>query len=187
MKMSAHSPLQDLLPMELPQTSLQVGFHARTLALQASKLALAKEREAAYMPKSSGWLAKYDLNISSWKMSQHCFQDQMATPAHGLQQSYPIWPQSGMMRNGTIYPLRPWAVLIAENVSGLLPTPNARDGKDLSRTTAFLAARSRHSPSLSTEALKAGVAWQNVAYLYEIAMGFPLGWSDPGSKPVETP
>jgi len=71
---------------------------------------------------------------------------------------------------------QPWAHPIGVSVSGLLPTPNARDGKDLSRTTAFLAARSRHSPSLSTEALLAGVAWQNVAQLYEMAMGFPSNW-----------
>jgi len=164
---------------ELPQTSLQEAFHAKTLALQESKEELAKEREAGFMSMSLGWLVKLNLNSLSWKTSQHCFLDQESVPARGLEEFSQTWPASGMMRSGTIYPLRPWAVLIAENVSGLLPTPNARDGKDLSRTTAFLAARSRHSPSLSTEALIAGVSWQNVAHLYEMAMGFPSRWSDP--------
>jgi hypothetical protein len=178
MKMLPNSQATFWQETELPQTCSQEAFHAKTLALQGVKLALEKEREAGFMRMSLDWLAKYDLITLSWKMSAPCFLDQMETPAHGSPQSYPTWPQSGMMRSGTIYPLRPWAVLIAANVSGLLPTPNARDGKDLSRTTAFLAARSRHSPSLSTEALMAGVAWQNVAHLYEMAMGFPAQWTD---------
>jgi hypothetical protein len=97
--------------------------------------------------------------------------------ADGLGEFLATWPNAGSMRSGRTYQHPSSALRIVGNVSGLLPTPNARDGKDLSTTTAFLAARERHSPSLSTEALTAGVAPQNVAPLYEAAMGFPWGWT----------
>lgn len=97
------------------------------------------------------------------------------------------WPRSGMTRNGIAYQRAPLVPLTGATASGLLPTPNARDGKDLSRTTAFLSAMTRHSPSIATEALAAGVGWQNVAPLYEIAMGYAPGWTDLASKPSETP
>lgn len=178
MKMLPNSQATFWQEMELPSMSSRAAFRAKISAWQDAKPESVKAPAADSGPKSSDLLASYHRATSSWRTSQHCFLGQVNSRAHGLAEYSQTWPSAGMMRNGKTYQHRPWALPIAASVSGLLPTPNARDGKDLSRTTAFLAARSRHSPSLSTEALLAGVAWQNVASLYEIAMGFPVLWTD---------
>jgi hypothetical protein len=179
MTMFARSPQTDLLPMELPElTSLPAGSRARTLATLGLKPGWTKEPDQGCGQKSPDLLASYDLTSSSWKTSQHCFLALPTSQGHGLGEFLATWPNSGSMRSGKIYQHQSLALRTVENVFGLLPTPNARDGKDLSRTSAFLAARERHSPSLSTEALAAGVAWQSVAPLYEAAMGFPWQWTD---------
>ncbi len=67
------------------------------------------------------------------------------------------------------------------------PTPNARDGKDLSRTTAYLAARERHSPSLTTVLLGRGTPWPAVAPIYCLAMGYPLQWNEARLNAWEMP
>lgn len=74
----------------------------------------------------------------------------------------------------------------ASESSGL-PTPAARDGKDLSSTTAYLASRARHSPSLATRLLALGANWKQVASAYCLAMGYPLAWLDAHSKASATP
>ena len=177
MKTSPNSQATFLNETEFPLMSSQAASRAKTSALQGSKPELAKEPAVDCGPKLSDLLASLDPATSSWRTSQRCLVAQLNNEADGLAQFSQTWPAAGMMRSGKTYQRQPWALPIAANVSGLLPTPNARDGKDLSRTTAFLAARSRHSPSLSTEALNAGVEWRNVAHLYEMAMGFPSNWT----------
>lgn len=88
------------------------------------------------------------------------------------------WPRSGMTVNGTAYRLQNSARTITEIGSGLLPTPGARDGKDLSTTTAYLAARERHTPSLATVLLKAGLHWTLISNAYEKIMGFPFNHTE---------
>lgn len=56
------------------------------------------------------------------------------------------------------------------------PTPVARDGKDVSRFNAFLSQRQRHSPSMATKLLEAGVPWQAIGPIYCLAMGYPSKW-----------
>lgn len=64
-------------------------------------------------------------------------------------------------------------------------TPNARDGKDISRSNAFLASRARHSPSMATRLLSAGVIWTQLMNFYCLAMGYPLDWNDCSPKDLE--
>ena len=63
-------------------------------------------------------VAKYDTDPRSLKMSQQfLFED--------LNEAYPTWPRSGMMRNGTVYQL---PTLVLGNFGtefGLWPAPNA--------------------------------------------------------------
>ncbi len=59
-----------------------------------------------------------------------------------------------------------------------LPTPCARDGKDISRSNAFLSQRKRHSPSLATRLLDSGHSWQVITAAYCLAMSLPLQWND---------
>lgn len=88
------------------------------------------------------------------------------------------WPAWGMMQSGALCALPISARPINGSAFSLLPTPNARDGKDLSRSNAFLASRQKHSPSLSTILLTYGVPWTLVATLYEATMGYPCKWSE---------
>ncbi len=64
------------------------------------------------------------------------------------------------------------------------PTPAARDGKDISRSNAFLSQRLRHSPSMATRWLTQGGPWQAITAVYCLAMGYPLLWN--ASRPMVT-
>jgi hypothetical protein len=63
------------------------------------------------------------------------------------------------MRSGVAYLHPRPASPIDGTGSALLPTPAARDFRDLSAGKAFLSQRKRHSPSLATKLLERGVHW----------------------------
>ena len=107
---------------------------------------------------------------SSWRTCQVCLIE-------GLEKFSGHWPTSGLMRSGNAFRRETLELITFETGFGSWPTPAARDGKDLSRTTAFLSARKRHSPSIATRLLQTGVHWSRVSTFYEASMGFPLGWS----------
>lgn len=67
------------------------------------------------------------------------------------------------------------------------PTPAARDGKDISRSNAFLSARSRHFPSMATRWLTLGLPWTAISAVYCLAMGYPSCWNEVRLKDTETP
>ncbi len=113
--------------MELPLMSSRAASRARTLALLESSAAWVKEPAAASGPRSSDLLASYDRNTSSWRTSQHCLLAQANGEADGLAEFSETWPSAGMMRNGKTYRRQPWALPIAENASGLWPTPCKSD------------------------------------------------------------
>jgi hypothetical protein len=76
-----------------------------------------------------------------------------------------------MMQNGVAY-LHPRPVSpIDVTASGLLPTPAARDFRDLSAKP-FLSQQNRKSPSLATRLLERGVHWTLISTAYEVAMGY---------------
>lgn len=64
------------------------------------------------------------------------------------------------------------------------PTPTARDGRDISRSTAFLSARERHAPSMATRLLERGAPWTAITPIYCLAMGYPSHWN--ALRPVDT-
>jgi hypothetical protein len=97
--------------------------HAKTLAQQESALELLREAGQGYGLKSSVWLASYDRDTSSWRTSQTCLLAQAESLGGGLAEFSGTWPSAGMMRNGKTYQHQPWALPIAENGSGLWPTP----------------------------------------------------------------
>ncbi len=95
--------------------------------------------------------------------------------------------RSGMMRNGKCFQLLPLALPIGANEHGSLPTPMARDQKDLSsQGKTYACQRVRHQPSLVTESYLAEVGGP-IVEVYEWAMGFERGWTDLESEPLETP
>lgn len=66
------------------------------------------------------------------------------------------------------------------------PTPCARDGRDISRSNAFLSQRERHSPSLATHLLVRGAPWQVITQVYALAMNLPSQWNGCAPKGTET-
>ncbi len=66
------------------------------------------------------------------------------------------------------------------------PTPCARDGKDISRSNAFLSQRKRHAPSMATRLLERGAPWEVITEIYCLAMGYPSSWNDARPEVTET-
>ncbi len=163
-------PEQGLLPMEFRLMSSQVGSPAKTQALQMSSVWELRAHALGFSQRRFVWLASLD-QFYCWKTSQGCLVE-------GLETFSENWPEAGFMQNGNASALETWEPAIRENASLSWPTPAARDGKDLSRTLAYLAARKRHSPSMTTTLLENGTLWWQVSRFYEAAMGFPLQWSD---------
>ncbi len=120
--------------------------------------------------RSSDWPLTYDRRSSFWRTCQ-------ASLVPDLEQFSGTWPRSGLMRNGVAYLHPRPASPIDGTGSALLPTPAARDFRDLSAGKAFLSQRKRHSPSLATKLLERGVHWTMLSTAYEVAMGFPSQWS----------
>lgn len=113
---SENSPPTDCAQMELfDQTSelmcSAVDSRARTSAPQAKVLAsLAPDPGSGRnMPVS---LASYDHDTSSWRTCE-------PFSAEGWAEFSGTWPQCGMMRNGELYPLPPWAPLTSGSGCGL--------------------------------------------------------------------
>lgn len=165
--------------MELLPTSSPEASPAKTQALQTSTAKERLESEPDYTPRRLDWLARLAPD-SSWRTSQACLIE-------GLETFSDPWPTSGLMRNGNVFQRETLELTTFETGCGSWPTPAARDGKDLSRTTAFLSARKRHSPSIATRLLENGVPWSRVSQFYEASMGFPLEWSAGVYMRSETP
>lgn len=145
-----------------------------------------KEHAVAYTENTYDWSISYDRASQSWKTSQGILFPLEAT-AHQLETYSETWPSAGMMRNGIVSQLPNSARLMRGCGYSLLPTPAARDYRDLSSTgKSYAAQRLRHQPSLATEAYLAEVDG-SIANAYEWAMGFPAEWCERSSKPAETP
>jgi hypothetical protein len=152
-------------------------------------------------PSTPDSFATYDPATSSWRTSQLSLLEEWSVFSE-------TWPRAGMTRSGTASRLRPLAPLTGGTGSGSLPTPNARDWKDLAGSPA---AQRRKSPGLATMAaanmwptpksspsgpdyarmnregsggddLATAVARETGGSLnptwVEWLMGFPLGWTD---------
>jgi hypothetical protein len=165
--------------MALPLISSPADSPAKTPALPTSKAVEPQARERDSSRRPSAWLASYEPDFS-WRTSQGCLIE-------GLETFSGPWPASGLMRNGNAFQRETLELTTSGSGYGSWPTPAARDGKDLSRTTAFLSARKRHSPSMATRLLESGVPWWAVSRHYETSMGFPLGWSAAVYTASETP
>lgn len=153
--------------------SFAEASHAKTLPLHKFNGGLGQGlmvNEQDYGERSNVWPLTYDRECCFWRTCQ-------ASLVPDLDEFSETWPASGMMRNGIAFqPVLP-AGLTSATVSGLLPTPAARDYRDVSKGKAFLSQRKRHSPSLATVLLESGIHWSRLSEAYENAMGFPLQWS----------
>lgn len=117
MTMFERLPPRDFLKPGSNPTALLADSHVRTSVSLAVEVVLL-ESEAGCGGITPGSLARYDPGSSSWRTSQLCLVE-------GWEQFSGTWPRSGMMRNGTAYPL---PTLVPDNFGiefGLWPTPNA--------------------------------------------------------------
>lgn len=107
---------QDFFPRLIlsPEDSL-----ARISALQAAVQAW-KVSEADFFSRSCGWPKKQSPNSYSLRMSP---QSELEVPAE-LQKN---WPQSGMIVDGILYPLKKLVRTIREKDGSAWPTPQGRD------------------------------------------------------------
>ena len=88
-----------------------------------------------------------------------------------------IWPKSGTMRNGTVYPGKILEPAIGGIGSGLLPTPTCSDSKGSPRKRWY---KNEFYKSNLCEALRDGPEDKIYPHpeLVEQMMGFPIGWTD---------
>ena len=172
-------------------------FHAKTL------VPLEKEKESTEKEVVCGstWqelLAKYDQNLSLWKIPPSLLEED-------LERFLEIWPRWGSMRNGECFQRQPLVQTISVKESGFVPngqtffhTPctTGLDGGSNSRKA--LKKRMEQWPTpLSSEhkgnqkirenrqnGLTALVGGRLNPMWVEWLMGWPLGWTD--LKPLET-
>ena len=134
--------------------------------------------EAGYGAKLPVLLANYDPISSSWKTLQLSLLDQANNQGDGMAPYCETWPNSGIMRNGKIYQLEPWALPMKGNGGGALPTPTKWEAK-------YVTSKSPgdHYHGIGWKAWHEHGGPPNPA-LYEWAMGFPLTWTE--LQPLET-
>ncbi len=101
---------------------LRAVFPAKTSATQVKEPESKKELEVDYGKSIGKPFAYFDRESYSWRMFQHSLTE-------GLILFSQIWPRSGMMRNGIVYPRVPLARLTKETESGLWPTPTTQESE----------------------------------------------------------
>jgi hypothetical protein len=116
-------PESDWQQTELPLMLSVVVSPAKISASRDAKKVLLTEHAAAFGQKLLGLLANYDPPSQSWRTSQICLVALATGLADGLAEYSGTWPNSGMMLNGKTFQRQPWALPIAANASGSLPTP----------------------------------------------------------------
>lgn len=172
--------LGSITELGIVPSSLRPDSPARTYPTQAEAPDL-----PASVPDSGGKhavpFAWYDHSTRCWRTWQRCLEE-------GWAMCRETWPRAGMTRNGIAYRRVPLAPLTNGTGYGLLPTPNARDYRDISlKGTEYASQRSRHTPSLATEAYLSGMNGNTVANIYRWAMGYPEKWHHVPLKDTETP
>lgn len=164
-----NSPLTNSGQMGLPLMSSSADSPVRTSVSQGM------ERDLLASAAASGGntldsFAKYDPASSSWKTSQLCFVEGLATFSE-------TWPRAGMTLNGIAFRRAPLVPLTSVIGFGLLPTLGKNEPKGAGR------ARFRGSPEFRgakmSEGLRSGPT--DPIYLHpdfaEEVMGFPPGWT----------
>lgn len=130
----------------------------------------------SYGPKCLESFAKLNPDGSWLKTYQDYYQSMMDG---SLEKFLGTFPKSGMVSNGIAYRLGFLERRNEDGDSGLLPTPKARDYKDISSTgEVYASSIERHEPSLATESYLAGFRLESLVSIYEWVMGVPPRWTD---------
>jgi hypothetical protein len=198
----------DSAQTELPLTLSAAASPARTSVLPGGRKASLMEHAAAFGASSPVLLASFDPASQSWKTLQTCLVAQVNGQADGLAEFSATWPNSGIMLNGKTYQRQPWALRIAANAYGLLPTPVKYDSTPGGPNNHYKGLGwhgKHHWPTPTARDWKDGKSIGNVPVngllgracgpspeagalnppWVEWLMGFPIGWT--ALPPSETP
>ncbi|BCV00799.1 MAG: hypothetical protein CM15mV37_0430 [uncultured marine virus] len=104
----------------------QLDFRAKIYQSQEDKKALEKVQDQDCSMKLSGYLGKFNLNLSYLKMLEIYSLTKKGKPSK--KSSFKL-PKQGMMLNGQLFQQKIWEPVINEKVFGSLPTPSATEYK----------------------------------------------------------
>lgn len=162
--------------MEVSQASAQLMLfaeasrsHAKTSAMRA-KVQDLPGNARDYGESTPVLLAKLDPATSSWKTSQLCLVEGLATFSE-------TWPRSGMMRSGIAYQLPPLVCPTLGTAHGLLPTLGKNEGNGSSSK------RFRGSTEYRGAKMSEGLRNSQADPIYTdpdfacAVMGFPKNWA----------
>lgn len=161
----------------------QSGLEAAPVSRSQSEILKQKAKQM------SGTFGQLGLFSSKSDILQSSLENKLRAqfPTDGLMTSETIWKRWNTPSG------RPFCQLAltvrSMSVSGCsgLPTPNARDGKDISTSgMAYAASKARHTPCLVTWLLMRGVSWMAISAAYCHAMGYPSKWNEMQSKAMVT-
>ncbi len=130
---------------------------------------------------STASLASADLQLS--------LENRLKTrlPGDGSTRFVGTWKVNSTPAHRRYCQLAPSGRIMKDNGYIGLPTPVARDHKDISRGQIFISQRLRHSPSLAIRLLDQGAPWVVITRVYCMTMGYPLQWNDARPKATVTP
>lgn len=155
--------------------SSQEVFHVRTSVLQEN---IKESKEDVVLcgknTQEQSTNANQDTQSSKTVLSLH---------QEDSKQSYKIFPKCGMMQNGVVYRLPGLVISRKENECSLLPTCRCSDSftPGMIRVTARASKDSSRRFQLREELLVIKKDYRNKyapPNLYEIVMGFPIGWTE---------
>lgn len=148
-------------------------------------------------PISLDLLASYDRDTSCWKIPQASLPLEMEQPSVKLSE---IWPRSGTMRNGRVFPRPALERGINANAYGLLPTPTQSDQinrrpskqphKTKNGTWRHLALNGEQSFMRLAQTVKLLLGKHDghvPPEFFEWMMGMPLNWTNLEPEPVAIP
>lgn len=176
--MSEPSPETGWRQTELPSMSSAAASPAKTFLEPETALgSLAIDRGCGLNLPAS--LASFDHDSRSWKTSQRCLIETWAPFAV-------TWPQSGMTRNGRLYPLAPLVLHTCDSECSLWPTPTASmDGRGFGIPLHNRTGRYKASTVARVHALVGEHGWRIHPNFTEALMDFPLEWT--AIEPSGTP
>lgn len=167
MTMFANSQQNDWLQMESLSMPSREDSPAKTSAMLVLALEL-KENDPGSGLSSRASLAHYDRDSSSWRTYQRCLIE-------GWEPYSETFPESGMTRNGQLYPRAPWALHTCDDECSLWPTPTASmDGRGFGIPLHENTGRYKLSTVRRVHALVTEHGWRIHPHFTEALMGFPM-------------
>jgi hypothetical protein len=174
----ASSQQSDWLSTESTSTPSVGGSHAKTSAMLVLALELTENDPGSGL-STRDLLANFDPESRLWRTSQRCLTGEWEPYSE-------TFPESGMTRNGQLFPHAPWALHMCDDDCSLWPTPTASmDGRGFGIPLHTNTDRYKASTVRRVHALVGAHGWRIHPNFTEVLMGFPLEAS--AIEPLVTP